>query len=190
MRGQLTTMDGQTLPGTLLGRWIDRSQGRDDAELEREARSASVQQRRLGSWGGTPNGAVRRPPASRQGDPAHEPRATRRRAASLLSYGELYALWERQNWKAHELDFSVDREQWLATPRESQVHTTWSLGSFYIGEERVTADLAPFLLRGAERRGRAVPRHPARGRGAPRRVLRPLRRRGDGARRPTTCAGA
>ena len=31
-------------------------------------------------------------------------------------------------------------------PAESQAHTAWSLGSFYIGEERVTADLAPFLL--------------------------------------------
>ena len=63
-----------------------------------------------------------------------------------MSYGELYALWERQNWRAHELDFSVDREQWLAAPAEAQEHTTWSLGSFYIGEERVTADLAPFLM--------------------------------------------
>src|SRR5439155_301440 len=36
--------------------------------------------------------------------------------------------------------------------------------------------------RGAEWRGRDLPRHAAGGRGAPRRVLRPLRRRGDGAR--------
>ena len=32
------------------------------------------------------------------------------------------------------------------TPREAQESTIWSLGSFYVGEERVTADLAPFLL--------------------------------------------
>jgi ribonucleoside-diphosphate reductase beta chain len=30
-------------------------------------------------------------------------------------------------------------------PREAQESTIWSLGSFYVGEERVTADLAPFL---------------------------------------------
>ncbi|MBV9212754.1 MAG: hypothetical protein JOZ25_03810 [Actinobacteria bacterium] len=46
----------------------------------------------------------------------------------------------------HELDFSIDREQWVTTPAEAQENTAWSLGSFYIGEERVTADLAPFLL--------------------------------------------
>ena len=34
----------------------------------------------------------------------------------------------------------------MVTPREAQESTIWSLGSFYVGEERVTADLAPFLL--------------------------------------------
>jgi ribonucleoside-diphosphate reductase beta chain len=63
-----------------------------------------------------------------------------------MGYGDLYALWERSNWRAHELDFSVDRDHWLATPTEAQRHTAWTLGSFYVGEERVTADLAPFLL--------------------------------------------
>ena len=33
----------------------------------------------------------------------------------------------------------------MVTPREAQESTIWSLGSFYVGEERVTADLAPFL---------------------------------------------
>ena len=76
---------------------------------------------------------------------AIRPRLQARRGG-LLSYQELYALWERQNWRAHELDFSVDREHWLATPAEAQAHTAFSLGSFYVGEERVTADLALFLL--------------------------------------------
>ena len=63
-----------------------------------------------------------------------------------MSYEDLYALWERQNWKAHEIDFTVDKEQWLATPPISQLDTIWSFSSFYIGEERVAADLAPFVL--------------------------------------------
>jgi ribonucleoside-diphosphate reductase beta chain len=63
-----------------------------------------------------------------------------------MSYEQLYALWERQNWRAHELDFSKDREHWLVSPAEAQRHTAFSIGSFYVGEERVTADLAPFLL--------------------------------------------
>jgi ribonucleoside-diphosphate reductase beta chain len=143
MRLQLTSVEGQIYPVTLLGRWIDRSQGRDDAELERERRQRELQASRAGSWGSNVNGASASPG---QGDPAHESEGKRRAGGQLLSYGQLYALWEKQNWKAHELDFTVDQEQWLTTPAESQAHTAWSLGSFYIGEERVTADLAPFLL--------------------------------------------
>ena len=143
MRMQLTSIDGQIYPVTLLGRWIDRAQGRDDAELERERRQRALQESRAGSWGSAVNGASASPG---QGDPAHESEGKRRAGGDLLSYGQLYALWEKQNWKAHELDFTIDKEQWLTTPAESQAHTAWSLGSFYIGEERVTADLAPFLL--------------------------------------------
>jgi ribonucleoside-diphosphate reductase beta chain len=143
MRLQLTSIEGQIYPVTLLGRWIDRAQGRDDAELERERRQRALQDSRAGSWGSNVNGASASPG---QGDPAHESEGKRRAGGELLSYGQLYALWEKQNWKAHELDFTVDKEQWLTTPGESQAHTAWSLGSFYIGEERVTADLAPFLL--------------------------------------------
>ncbi|MFL5886669.1 MAG: SCP2 sterol-binding domain-containing protein [Thermoleophilaceae bacterium] len=149
---QFVTVDGEIYPGTLLGRWIERSQGRDDEELERERRQRELQARRVGTWGGAvtngtplpsprPVGAV-----PDQGDPAHEAAGDARRGGDLMSYEQLYALWERQNWKAHEIDFSVDREQWATTPREAQLHTTWSLGSFYVGEERVTADLAPFLM--------------------------------------------
>src|SRR3954454_14530287 len=152
MQRHLIDIKGEIYPTTLLGRWIDRSQGRDDAELEREGRQRAVQERRLGSWGGhRGNGTPlpsQRPVASPAdgGDPGHDSAGDARRGGDLMSYGELYALWERQNWRAHELDFSVDREQWLASPTEAQQHTTWSLGSFYIGEERGTADLAPFLL--------------------------------------------
>jgi ribonucleoside-diphosphate reductase beta chain len=165
MREQLTDVDGDIYPVTLIGRWIERSQGRDDAELEREQRQRDVQQRRAGTWGGIEsNGSgdgAAQAAVSRSvplqvegtstdsadgGDPALAPAGGRRASGDLMTYGELYALWERQNWRVHELDFSVDREQWVTTPTEAQENTAWSLGSFYIGEERVTADLAPFLL--------------------------------------------
>ncbi|HEU0024413.1 MAG TPA: SCP2 sterol-binding domain-containing protein [Thermoleophilaceae bacterium] len=137
MQQQLTDVDGEIYPVTLLGRWIDRAAGRDDAELSREERQRMVQTAREGLWGA--NGA-----GPSQGDPGHDSQAAD--GQELLDYRQLYALWERQNWRAHELDFSVDREHWLATPRAAQENTIWSLGSFYVGEERVTADLAPFLL--------------------------------------------
>ena len=123
MQNQLTKIDGQIHPVTLVGRWIARAQGMDDAELEREERQRGLQQERASMYAAG---------GDHDGD-------------GLLDYRQLYALWERQNWKATELDFSVDREQWVMTPREAQESTIWSLGSFYVGEERVTADLAPFL---------------------------------------------
>jgi ribonucleoside-diphosphate reductase beta chain len=123
MQNQLTKILGEIHPITLLGRWIARAQGMDDAELKREAKQRRIQEERAGLYvsGGDHDGD------------------------GLLDYRQLYALWERQSWKATELDFSVDREQWVVTPREAQESTIWSLGSFYVGEERVTADLAPFL---------------------------------------------
>jgi ribonucleoside-diphosphate reductase beta chain len=123
MQNQLTKIDGQIHPITLLGRWIARAQGQDDAELKREAKQRLLQEERASLYA---------PGGDHDGD-------------GLLDYRQLYALWERQNWRATELDFTVDKEQWVTTPREAQLHTAWSLGSFYVGEERVTADLAPFL---------------------------------------------
>ena len=146
MQKQLTDIEGEIYPVTILGRWIERSQGRDDEELEREEEQRRRQAQLAGRWGASVNGDRAEATLEGQGDPAHEDEHKRRAGAQLLTYEELYALWERQNWRAHELDFSVDREHWLATPTEAQENTAWSLGSFYVGEERVTADLAPFLL--------------------------------------------
>lgn len=137
----LTELEGRVPPVTLLGRWIDRAEGVDGPELAREVRQRAVQVRHAGAWGSrvTTNGAA----GSDAGDPAE---GAGRPKGGLMDYQQLYALWERQNWRAHELDFSIDREQWLVTPAESQKETAISFGSFYVGEERVTADLAPFLL--------------------------------------------
>jgi ribonucleoside-diphosphate reductase beta chain len=132
MQKNLTAIDGKIYPVTLLGRWMERAQGRDEPELAREREQRAKQALRVGSWGGA------RPALGNGSAPKREP-------GELMDYGELYALWERQNWRAHELDFSVDREQWVTTPRDAQLHMTWSLGSFYVGEERVTADLVPFV---------------------------------------------
>jgi ribonucleoside-diphosphate reductase beta chain len=138
MRLGKTEVEGKIPPVTLLGRWIDRAEGIDGPELEREERQRRLQAENAGSWGSkVTNGA-----SSDSGDPAE----SKRPRGGLMNYEQLYALWERQNWRAHELDFSVDREQWLVTPSEAQRHTAFSIGSFYVGEERVTADLAPFLL--------------------------------------------
>jgi ribonucleoside-diphosphate reductase beta chain len=139
MQNQLTKIEGKIHPITLLGRWIARAQGADDAELKREKKQRKLQEQRANLY---VNGGVGGPG---QGDPGHDAEGGVRDGSGLLDYRQLYALWERQNWKATELDFTVDKEQWVTTPREAQESTIWSLGSFYVGEERVTADLAPFL---------------------------------------------
>jgi ribonucleoside-diphosphate reductase beta chain len=139
MQNQLTKIDGKMHPITLLGRWIARAQGQDDAELKREKKQRKVQEQRAYLY---VNGGAGGPG---QGDPGHDAEGGARDGGGLLDYRQLYALWERQNWRATELDFTVDKEQWVTTPREAQESTVWSLGSFYVGEQRVTADLAPFL---------------------------------------------
>ncbi len=139
----LSEAEGDLHAVTLLGRWIDRANGLDGPELEREQAQRNLLEERGATWGARANGGAAAGGSAI--DPAQRGAGARRRG-NLLSYEELYALWERSNWRAHELDFSVDREHWIATPSEAQRHTAWTLGSFYVGEERVTADLAPFLL--------------------------------------------
>jgi ribonucleoside-diphosphate reductase beta chain len=139
MMSGLTPVRGAIHPVTVIGRWIDRAEGIDQPELEREQRQRAIQERRLGTWGSSVNGA-----GGRTIDPAQGGAAAKR--DNLLGYEQLYALWEKRNWRAHELDFSADREQWLATPEEGQRQTAWTMSSFYVGEERVAADLAPFVL--------------------------------------------
>ena len=101
---------GRALPLTVLGRWIARSQGQDDEEIEREARQREVQVRRAGLYAA--NGAH-----LGQGDPGHEGAPAVHDGHGLLDYRQLYALWERQNWRASEIDFEVDREHWVVSPR-------------------------------------------------------------------------
>ena len=135
MQNGLTRATGPLHPVTLIGRWADRAEGIDGPEMEREERQRAIQTAREGSWGSSGNGAT---PSS---DPAQGAKRD-----NLMTYEQLYALWEKRNWRSHELDFSVDREQWVASPTEAQSDTAWSLSSFYVGEERVAADLAPFVL--------------------------------------------
>ncbi len=147
MQQNLTEIDGDIYAVTLAGRWMDRAEGRDGPELEREVRQRQIQASRVRAWGSNQpvdeDHPEERPTSGARGREAEQAPVG---AGGLMDYEQLYALWERQNWKSTELDFSVDREQWLATPAEAQAHTAFSLGSFYVGEERVTADLAPFLM--------------------------------------------
>src|SRR3954447_22726375 len=78
-------------------------------------------------------------------DPAVQEAADRGKA-TLLSYKELYALWERQQWRTQDIDFSRDREDWHQRfDDEERFQRMYGLASFLIGEQRVTEELGPIM---------------------------------------------
>ncbi|MBI5106564.1 MAG: ribonucleotide-diphosphate reductase subunit beta [Solirubrobacterales bacterium] len=78
-------------------------------------------------------------------DPALDERADRGEV-QLLSYRELYHLWERQQWATQDLDFTQDRIDWHERiPEEERIQRMAGLSSFFIGEQRVESELAPLM---------------------------------------------
>ena len=63
----------------------------------------------------------------------------------LPTYRELYYRWERQQWKAQDIDFAPDRAQWQAMSAEEQRMRLFGLSAFFKGEECVTNTLAPYV---------------------------------------------
>ena len=78
-------------------------------------------------------------------DPALDARADRGQA-QLLSPRELYLLWERQQWATQDIDFTQDRiDWWERIPEEERFQRMYGLSSFFVGEQRVEAELAPLM---------------------------------------------
>jgi ribonucleoside-diphosphate reductase beta chain len=79
------------------------------------------------------------------GDPALKSSADHGRS-ELLSYAELYRLWERQHWRVQDIDFSQDRVDWHERiDAEERFQRMYGLSSFFIGEQRVAAELGPMM---------------------------------------------
>ena len=77
--------------------------------------------------------------------PAWRP-PTAPREIKLLTYAELYLLWERQQWQTQELDFSRDREDWHERiDDEERFQRMYGLSSFFIGEQKVAEELGPIM---------------------------------------------
>jgi len=72
--------------------------------------------------------------------------AADRGESKLLSYAELYSLWERQQWRVQDIDFTQDRIDWheRISPEE-RYQRMYGLSSFFIGEQRVAAELGPMM---------------------------------------------
>src|SRR3954464_6920291 len=64
---------------------------------------------------------------------------------NLLSYSQLYELWERQQWRTQDLDFTQDRIDWHGFPEEERFQRMYGLSSFFIGEQRVADELGPMM---------------------------------------------
>ena len=79
-------------------------------------------------------------------DPALIEAADRTADVKLLTYGELYMLWERQQWQTQELDFTRDREDWhQRISEEERFQRMYGLSSFFIGEQKVAEELGPIM---------------------------------------------
>ncbi len=66
--------------------------------------------------------------------------------ADAISYEDLYARWERGNWKATELDFTEDRRQWQEDFTEFERQAAlWNYSLFFWGEDAVADNLSPYI---------------------------------------------
>src|ERR1700712_4648414 len=79
------------------------------------------------------------------GDPALLSSADRGES-QLLGYKQLYELWERQHWATQDIDFTQDRIDWHERiDAEERFQRMYGLSSFFIGEQRVAAELGPMM---------------------------------------------
>ena len=64
----------------------------------------------------------------------------------LLDYTQLYNLWEKQQWKTQDLDFSQDKVDWHERiPADERFQRMYGLSSFFIGEQKVADELGPIM---------------------------------------------
>ena len=78
-------------------------------------------------------------------DPALQASADSGRA-KLLSYAELFNLWERQQWSVQDLDFTQDRIDWFEKiDPEERYARMYGLSAFFIGEQKVADELGPIM---------------------------------------------
>ena len=65
---------------------------------------------------------------------------------NLLTYEQLYNLWERQQWATQDVDFTQDRIDWHERiPEEERFQRMYGLSSFFIGEQKVAEELGPMM---------------------------------------------
>ncbi len=67
-------------------------------------------------------------------------------ATDQISYDDLYARWERSNWRATEIDFTQDAIDWREKLTEEQRRgALWLYSLFFHGEDSVADNLSPYI---------------------------------------------
>jgi ribonucleotide reductase beta subunit family protein with ferritin-like domain len=67
-------------------------------------------------------------------------------ASDAIAYDDLYARWERSNWRATEIDFSQDVVDWNEKlTHEQRRSAVWLYTLFFHGEDSVTDNLSPYI---------------------------------------------
>jgi hypothetical protein len=67
-------------------------------------------------------------------------------AADQISYEDLYARWERGNWRAAAIDFAQDRIDWHERFSDLERRSAlWNYSLFFWGEDAVADNLSPFI---------------------------------------------
>ena len=63
-----------------------------------------------------------------------------------ISYDDLYARWERGNWRATEIDFTQDKVDWQREAhRPAARGALWLYTLFFHGEDSVADNLSPYI---------------------------------------------
>ncbi|HEX8066906.1 MAG TPA: ribonucleotide-diphosphate reductase subunit beta [Thermoleophilaceae bacterium] len=66
--------------------------------------------------------------------------------ANLLTYTELYELWERQQWRTQDIDFSQDRIDWHERiDADERFQRMYGMSAFFMGEQKVADELGPIM---------------------------------------------
>src|SRR4051812_2716963 len=78
-------------------------------------------------------------------DPALD-EAADRGETHLLTYAQLYELWERQHWAVQDLDFTQDRIDWHERfDDDERFQRMYGMSAFFVGEQRVAGELGPIM---------------------------------------------
>jgi len=67
-------------------------------------------------------------------------------SVTLMTPQQLYELWERQPWSAHDIDLEQDKADWAALSGEQRDEILWVMSLFFIGEERVTTQFSGLVM--------------------------------------------